>query len=172
MYDEKGKLGIFEIDKKESNIKPWKVINKKSLRKNKTQLNLLNGKNILMENKSINVGDTIIFEDGKIKDHYKFEKGALIYIMEGKKFGKVGIVQELEKKSITLKSMVAPTSKSVRTLGGQQRNAKLFCDCYQTRVRKIEYFLKYLPAITKEFGYSQLTKYRANGFRGVLQHWF
>lgn len=101
IYNEKGRLSLFPIKKPEAGIKPEKIIGKKSLKKNKLQINLGHGRNILETKKDYNVNDTLVFDlnTGKVKDHLKLEKGAIIYITKGNKVGKVGIIKSIDKKT-------------------------------------------------------------------------
>lgn len=100
LYNKKGRLAPFPIKKTEANILPEKIVGKKSLKKNKTQINLSDGRNLLEEAKNYKVNDTLILDmgTGKIKDHIKLEKGALIYITKGNKVGSVGVIKEIEEK--------------------------------------------------------------------------
>ena len=86
------------IKSEDSSIKPCKVVGKTILKKGKIQLNLFDGKNRLTENKDIKVNDSILLdlEKDKISSHLKFEKGAKVYITDGKYMGNIGIVEEIK----------------------------------------------------------------------------
>ena len=96
VLDSKEKLALIEVDKSESNIKPCKIMNKTAV-KGKIQLNLNDGKNILIEKNGYKTGDTIFLELPKlaIKDHVSLEKNVLIYLTGGKHIGEVGKVKDI-----------------------------------------------------------------------------
>jgi small subunit ribosomal protein S4e len=90
------KTGRFTfIDHKEKQ-RPCKVVNKKILKGNKAQLNLHDGTNILSEDK-VNTQDTIFLDSqGKLAKHVPLEKGANVFILEGKYSGHEGKVESIE----------------------------------------------------------------------------
>ncbi|MEK6839814.1 MAG: 30S ribosomal protein S4e, partial [Nanoarchaeota archaeon] len=87
-------LKKLDTDPKE---KSCKIIGKHTLRKKKIQINLYDGKNIVVDKDSYKVGDTVIVAEGKIKRHIKLEKGSLIYLTGGKHIGKVGKLIDITK---------------------------------------------------------------------------
>ena len=72
-----------------------KVIGKTVLKGKKTQLNLSDGTNLLVEKDSGNLGDTAVFEEKKIIKVIRCEKGANVYLTDGKHKGKNGIIEEV-----------------------------------------------------------------------------
>ena len=96
LLDKKGKFFLQELSKTEANVKPRKIINKKTLRGNKSQINLFDGINIIDKSK-YNVKDTLVFslKDNKISSHIPFEKGTLVYITNGNKVGEVGVIKDI-----------------------------------------------------------------------------
>lgn len=96
----KGKLKIIEINKDDANKKYCKVIGKKILKGNKTQINLYDGKNFITEKKDIKVGDSIILDlkTKKIIGHLKLENGAFVFIIGGKHIGNYGKIAETNDK--------------------------------------------------------------------------
>lgn len=105
LLDKKGKLFLLEIKKEESNVKPCKIINKKILKKKKIQINLFDGRNILVDKDSYKVGDSVLMEfPQKIKDHFKLEKGATIYLVGGRHVGETGVVEDIKGRDITFKA--------------------------------------------------------------------
>ncbi|MCD4759872.1 30S ribosomal protein S4e [archaeon] len=94
MIDKKGKLVPVKISTAEIKINPKRVIKKTTIKGNKIQVNFLDGTNLLSKEK-YSTGDTIVFSDNKVKEHLKFEKGALIYILAGKKVGHIGAIKEI-----------------------------------------------------------------------------
>lgn len=97
LYDKTGGLRMQKISKEEAVHKVVKIIGKKMLPGKKIQINLFDGRNLMMDKDEFKVGDSIILSaDNKIKKHLKFEKGATIYLIGGKHKGKVGILEEIK----------------------------------------------------------------------------
>lgn len=98
-------LTFIEIPAKDSKLKICKIVNKKTLKGNKNQLNLHDGKNIL-SNERYSTHDSLLIElpKQKIKEHLKLEKGSLVLIFGGKNAGKVAKVKEIEQKRIWLEN--------------------------------------------------------------------
>ncbi|MBD3263078.1 30S ribosomal protein S4e [Candidatus Woesearchaeota archaeon] len=97
----KGKLAVIEIPKSEANLLPVKIVSKKTLNKNKTQLNFSNGWNLL-DDKKYKVNDVLILDTEKnsVAKHIKLEKGNLVYVTGGKHTGhsaKLKNIKELGK---------------------------------------------------------------------------
>lgn len=99
LYNEKGKFSLKPIKKEDALIKLYKIKNKTILKGNKLQLNLDDGKNILVPKDGYKVGDTILLEGNKIKKHLKLEKNAMIFLTNGKYIGTVGTLEEIHKPS-------------------------------------------------------------------------
>lgn len=99
LHNKKGKFILKKISKEEADFKICKIIEKTILKKNKIQLNLYDGKNILVEKNDFKVGDSIVIvlPKNEIKKHLKFEKGASIYLIGGKHIGNTGILEEVHK---------------------------------------------------------------------------
>ncbi|MBS3093327.1 hypothetical protein J4456_01960 [Candidatus Pacearchaeota archaeon] len=85
------KINFVEISDKESEKRVYKVIDKKVLKKNTIQINLINGRNIITKEK-INVNDSIVMnlKQNKIDKILKIEGGKNAYVTEGKHAGAVG----------------------------------------------------------------------------------
>lgn len=92
-YNKKGKFILHPIKKEESAITLYKIANKTILKGKKVQLNLCDGKNIIVKKDSYKVGDTIILSNNEVKSHLKFDKGALIYLTGGKHIGTIGVFE-------------------------------------------------------------------------------
>ena len=102
---DKGKIRLIAIDKKEGTIKPCRITGKSKV-KGKTQLNLYDGKNILVEKDEYKVGDTVIIGLPKqdIKENIKLEKGCSIYLIGGKHIGDIGKIEGIITNKITYKN--------------------------------------------------------------------
>ncbi|MEK6973900.1 MAG: 30S ribosomal protein S4e [Nanoarchaeota archaeon] len=96
-FNEKGNLIVHKIEKGESSIKPLKIINKTILKKKRLQLNFYDGKNKIVDKDIYKTSDTMIYDLHKkaFSSHLKFEKGAIVYIMDGKKTGHIGILDSV-----------------------------------------------------------------------------
>jgi len=102
------KFTLEEINEKESNIKPYRVIGKKILKKSKMQLNLSYGRNFLItkqQAKEIKVGDCVLvdFRENRIIKHLPLKKGVKVLIVGGKHIGETGnIVDILEESDLII----------------------------------------------------------------------
>ncbi len=105
VLNKKGKIELIGIEKGEANLKPCRIIGKSKI-KSKTQLNLYDGRNILIEKDSYKVGDSVVITVPKqeIKKHLKFTKGAMIYLIGGKHIGEFGTVVDITGKNIRYKN--------------------------------------------------------------------
>ncbi len=93
-----GKLELKKIDKKESELVPSKIQNKKVLGKDKVQINLGNGRNILVKKNEYKTGDTLMLTVPKqdVKEHIKLDKGTVVVLIGGKHIGHQGTVEQIE----------------------------------------------------------------------------
>lgn len=118
---EKGKFALEEIKENGTNEKVAKIINKKILKGKKIQLNLSDGRNFISDAKC-RINDSVIvdFKNKKIKKFLPLEKGANIFITDGKHAGSKGNLMELntekkmaevkinnEKKNVLIKQIMA-----------------------------------------------------------------
>ncbi len=97
IINENNKYSLKKISNEESKIKPCKIINKTIIKKGKIQLNLYDGRNIIVDKNDYKVGDTILLDldKNKIVDHLKLAKGSTIYILDGKYIGYIGKLQDV-----------------------------------------------------------------------------
>jgi len=101
VYNPQGKLKLIAISAEEAKLKPCKITNKKTLKGKRTQLNFKDGSNMIVDKDSYKVNDTLILDltkekkDG-IKKHLKFEKGATVYLTDGKHVGTTGVIEEIK----------------------------------------------------------------------------
>lgn len=94
--DYKGRLVLHEIDEKDSNFKLVSVENKTTIKGGKTQLNLHDGRNVIVED-DYKTSDVLLLEvpEQKISDAIKFEEGSLALIIGGKHIGEVGKIDTI-----------------------------------------------------------------------------
>ena len=95
--DTNGKFRLLKITKEDANHKFCKIINKTMLKKNKLQLNLDDGQNIIIEKDEYKVGDTVVIDlnSKKIKKHLKLESNAPVLLTAGKHIGMTGHVEKI-----------------------------------------------------------------------------
>lgn len=98
LYNQQGSFILHEVSEEEARAKRCKIVNKSLLKGKRTQLNLYDGKNILVDKDSYKVGDSVIInlDNFTIQKHLKFEKGALIFLTRGKHVGKIGTLEEIK----------------------------------------------------------------------------
>lgn len=97
ILDQKGKLALIKIEERDSTLKLCKITGK-SMVKGKTQLNLYDGTNIIVQDGSYKVGDVLLLANGKkkeIKEKISLDKNVLIYLVGGKHTGHTGKVQDI-----------------------------------------------------------------------------
>jgi small subunit ribosomal protein S4e len=94
----KGKRIAFEeISDKENSTRVYKVINKKILAKNKIQINLDGGRNLITSEK-INPGEFVVMSsDNKISKIIVLKKDVEVIAIQGKHLGKEGKIKDIFK---------------------------------------------------------------------------
>lgn len=108
LLDESGKFKLIKLNKDDSNLKFCKIINKTILRKNKVQLNLVDGRNMIVEKDGYKVGDTIVVDlnTKKVKRHLKLEEGSYVLLTDGRHIGKTGVVEKINRYRGMRKSII------------------------------------------------------------------
>jgi len=127
LLDKKGKISIIKTKQEERKIKLCKIVGKSVIKKSKIQLNLNDGKNIIIDKNNYNTGDTLVIEvpEQKIKEHLKFEKGACVYLSGGKHKGESGIIDDVKDHIIRVKpesGEVFETSKKFAFVVGKEKS--------------------------------------------------
>lgn len=104
VLDRKGKLGLIKINKEEAMTKPCKIIGK-TVTKGKLQLNLFDGKNIIVDKNNYKVGDSVVLTlpEHKISKHLKLDKKSTIFLVGGKHIGEMGDVEDVVESKIIYK---------------------------------------------------------------------
>lgn len=97
LYDQHQKFMIQNINEKETTQIICKVLNKTTLKGKKVQLNLTGGRNIILDKDGYKPGDSVVYDLTKktIIKHLKLEKGAMIYLLQGRHAGVSGTLQSL-----------------------------------------------------------------------------
>jgi len=97
-------LILIEAPKKESNLKICRIKNKTMVKGGNIQLNLYDGKNIVIKDKKedYNTGDSVLIElpSQKIVEHIKMEKGVVAILTGGQNIGDIINIKDI----ITTKS--------------------------------------------------------------------
>ncbi len=90
-------FGLIEIPEKEAKLKLVRINDKTVIKKGKIQLNLHDGKNILVDKDDYSTGDSILIQvpEMKIVDHVKLVPGNMILLFEGKDIGTIGKLKQV-----------------------------------------------------------------------------
>ena len=96
-------LSFIQVPQKETKLKICKITNKKTLKGNKNQLNLNDGRNLLT-NEKYSTHDSLLIElpEQKIVDHLKFEEGSIVIVTGGKNAGKLAKIKIIERNRVWL----------------------------------------------------------------------
>jgi len=99
LIDDHRRLNLVEIAEDESKIKLCKVIGKKTVRGNKIQLNLHDGRNLIGDFREFRKGDVlqISLENSQILRRLTMKESAFALIVGGKNTGKTGKIVEIKK---------------------------------------------------------------------------
>jgi len=97
IINKKGKLNVLDIPKEEANIKLSRIEDKTIIPKGKIQLNLSDGRNLLVEKGDYGTGDTIVLSlpEQSIKSHMKLQTGMTALLVGGKHIGHMGKIEEI-----------------------------------------------------------------------------
>ncbi|MBI4447356.1 30S ribosomal protein S4e [Candidatus Woesearchaeota archaeon] len=133
LFDRKGRFMLHPIGAEEANLKLLKITGKSLIRGKKLQLNFYDGTNLLVQKDTFKVGDSVLMDLTKkqLKDHLKFEKGAVIYLIGGKKIAEIGHLQEVKQfkgskeDNVLLKTKdgVIETAKAYAFVIGKEKSA-------------------------------------------------
>lgn len=100
-----GKLVLHKIMASESVVKPCRIIGKVKSGK-KTQVNLYDGKNIIVDTDDYKVGDTLLIElpSLAVKGHFRLDKGSVLFLADGKHEGSTGTITAISKGKLQYKN--------------------------------------------------------------------
>ncbi|MBT3940746.1 30S ribosomal protein S4e [Candidatus Woesearchaeota archaeon] len=109
VLSKQGKLNPIKIADNEADTMLLRVEDKKSVSKKKTQINLNNGWNLLVDKDDYKTNDAIMFntKTKKVSKKLSLEKGASVYLIGGKHAGRVAKLMELRETGILRKHKVA-----------------------------------------------------------------
>ena len=102
--NKKGRIELIKISKEESSVKPCKITGK-TMVKGKLQLNLYDGKTIIVDKDPYKVGDTVMMSlpGNKISRHLKLDRKSAIILIGGKHIGEMGSVEEIVEHRVVYK---------------------------------------------------------------------
>jgi small subunit ribosomal protein S4e len=94
LLDTKGRLKLHPVDKGSSKL--CKIVNKTTIKDGKTQLNLHDGQNLIVDG-DYSVGEVITLKiaDNEVEDTFKLEEGVTVLVTGGKHTGELGTVSEI-----------------------------------------------------------------------------
>ena len=106
LMNNRNRLFALPIKPAEASLKPCRIVGKKILKKGRVQLNLSGSRNIIVAKDEFKTNDSVIFDlkEKKIKGHFKLEKGAFAYIVFGKHSGSSGVVEDIFRDNVIIKS--------------------------------------------------------------------
>ena len=111
LLDRKGRLQLDLID--DNSAKLSKIVNKSTIKGGKTQLNLHDGKNVIIDEDAYSVGDVISLKvpEQEIGEVYPLQEGATVLVTGGKHTGELGTVTEIiENKSSNPNTIIIENS--------------------------------------------------------------
>jgi small subunit ribosomal protein S4e len=98
MYDDKARLVLSPIEEKQATWKLCRILGKTTVTGGRTQLNLHDGRNLLVKKDDYKTGDTLRLEipSQKIVGHFPFQNGAQVLITGGQHAGEIAPIKEIE----------------------------------------------------------------------------
>ena len=96
LLDRKGRLRLVSIDEVDAAWKLVRIDDKTTLKGGRTQLNLHDGRNVLMDKDEYRTGDVLKIElpTQKVLSHYPLEKGAVAMVISGSHTGGMSTVEQ------------------------------------------------------------------------------
>jgi small subunit ribosomal protein S4e len=124
------KLQLVQITKEESDVKVCKIISKTKLMKGKTQLNLFDGRNIIVKEDKYSVDDSVLIKlpSQEIKESFKMEKGNHALLISGTHTGEHGLIEQISKDAVTIKTKEGAfetSKKAVFVVGKEKPSIKM-----------------------------------------------
>ncbi len=109
VYDKLGRLVPIQTEQENVNIKPRKVVDKKTVKGGKTMLCFHDGHNLIADAKSIETGDVVLYnvKDKKMEGVIKKQNGARVFLTGGNHVGTIGTIKNIEVSKSSQSNMVA-----------------------------------------------------------------
>ena len=97
LLDTKGRLTLHPISAEDAEYKLAKIVNKSTVKGGKTQLNLHDSKNVIVEEDEYSGYDVVCLSvpEQEIKENFTFEEGVVVLVTGGKHTGELGKIQEV-----------------------------------------------------------------------------
>src|SRR3989338_1651934 len=104
--DKKGRLTLVPIEANEAHFLLNKIQEKTKLPQGKTQLNLMNGMNFIVEKDVYKRGDSLLIDmkQKKVSQHFPLGKNASIILTAGKHMGEQGVIEDIVGKHLMYKT--------------------------------------------------------------------
>jgi small subunit ribosomal protein S4e len=98
LFNRKGRLTLVQTSEKDAEWKLLRIQNKSIIKGGKIQLNLHDGKNLIVPKDDYKTGDVLKFSIGKkkISDIYKFEKGNVSLVIGGSHIGEIANIEDIQ----------------------------------------------------------------------------
>jgi small subunit ribosomal protein S4e len=125
------KLMLVKIEAEEAGMKILKIMGKTTLKEGKMQLNLFDGRCIIVKEKNYKIGDSVGLKlpSQEITEHLKMEKGAYVYVTEGGHTGYHGVVEDITSDGVKIKAhdaeFITP-KKTVFVIGKHNPQIKMY----------------------------------------------
>lgn len=121
LFNKDSTLQFLKINDAEAKEKLCRIINKTIVKKGKIQLNLHDGKNIIVDDQKYKSGDSVLIKipEQKITKHIPLEKNVLVYIIDGRHIGETAKVADFHQMTGSTDDRVAlvdDTGKKFETL--------------------------------------------------------
>jgi small subunit ribosomal protein S4e len=105
LLNKNGKLELVKITQEESGLKLAKIIGKKVLKGKRLQLNLSDGRNLLVKDDKYAVGDSLLLKlPGEIVEAFKIEKDSYAFLTKGSHTGYHGVIEDIKNNIVTIKT--------------------------------------------------------------------
>lgn len=98
VYDNLGRLVPIKVDAENMDIKPRKVLDKKTIKGGKNMLCFHDGYNLVVENQSIKTGDVVLYnlKEKKIESVIKQQEGTKAFLTGGNHVGSIATIKHVE----------------------------------------------------------------------------
>lgn len=108
LYDRKGGLVLGEESKENSDKKLMKVMDKRTVKGGKSQLNFHDGQMIITDNKEVKPGDVVLVTvpDKKIQEVMKLQPGNKVFLTGGSHAGNIATIKKIEIKESSHKNLI------------------------------------------------------------------
>lgn len=97
LIDRKGRIALKEEKKEKSSVKLCKIKGKKAVKGKKVLVHTEDGRNIVQEKSSLNIGDSIELQvpEQNILNSLELKKGSLCLLTGGRRVGETAVVKEI-----------------------------------------------------------------------------